>query len=256
MKKTIIILTYLFLNVNYGQTIVVNYDQIFINQNINLFKNYDLIIKDSLSIYIERESNVNEKENFIDETNKSYNLLTNYKTESNLYYKNMKGFKFSETFFSKRIVVQEEENLGDWVFYDTIKKIGDYDCKLAVKNFRGRKYHVWYTNDIQTLYGPWKFYGLSGLILHAYDESKEFEIQAKSIKFIERDKESIYTDLINNSVIFFNSNKSITINELKKHIEDNNEIILNNIRKQLPRGVELPNKLDDDCKDCGSLEVY
>jgi GNAT superfamily N-acetyltransferase len=137
----------------------------------------------------------------------------------------MKGFKFSETFFSKRIVVQEEENLGDWVFYDTIKKIGDYDCKLAVKNFRGRKYHVWYTNDIQTLYGPWKFYGLSGLILHAYDESKEFEIQAKSIKFIERDKESIYTDLINNSVIFFNSNKSITINELKKHIEDNNEII-------------------------------
>jgi len=242
----------------YGQIVIVNYEQTFINTSINLVQNYDLILTDSLSLYVEKQSIINEfQKDSLSEYN-TYNLNTNYKEESNIYYNNILEFKFCETFFSERLFVLEDQNFDDWTLLNESKKIGNYECKLAVKNFRGRKYYAWYTNSFQTFFGPWKFRGLNGLILQVYDESKTFEINAKKINIIDKNNDSLkYNNLIKNTVELFLENKNLyTIIELKKFIENNNEIVLNNIRKQLPRGVELPTKTDENCKECGSLEKY
>ena len=45
---------------------------------------------------------------------------------------------------------------------------------LAETSFRGRRYKVWFTPDIPSSRGPWKFDGLSGLIMAAEDEDHFF----------------------------------------------------------------------------------
>jgi len=45
------------------------------------------------------------------------------------------------------------------------KNIAGYDCLPATLNFRGSVFLAYYTPDIPTTFGPWKFSGLPGLIL-------------------------------------------------------------------------------------------
>lgn len=40
-----------------------------------------------------------------------------------------------------------------------------YTCQEATVEFRGSKFIAYFTNDIPTTFGPWKFHGLPGLIL-------------------------------------------------------------------------------------------
>lgn len=40
-----------------------------------------------------------------------------------------------------------------------------YACQEATVEFRGSKFIAYFTNDIPTTFGPWKFHGLPGLIL-------------------------------------------------------------------------------------------
>lgn len=51
---------------------------------------------------------------------------------------------------------------------DTLSVLG-YLCQKATTNFRGRDYEAWFTPDISVNDGPWKLYGLPGLILKAQD---------------------------------------------------------------------------------------
>ena len=71
------------------------------------------------------------------------------------------------------------------------KKIGNFLCQKAVSNFRGRDYVAWFAKDIPVHAGPWKFYGLPGLILEVYDENGKFHIQAQEI-IIDFKKESCF----------------------------------------------------------------
>ena len=50
-----------------------------------------------------------------------------------------------------------------------------FACQRARTQFRGRIYDVWFTTDIPISNGPWKFQGLPGLILEAYDEKREIQ---------------------------------------------------------------------------------
>ena len=55
---------------------------------------------------------------------------------------------------------------------DTI--ICDFECKKAECTYRGRNWTAWYCTDIPINEGPWKFSGLPGLIMCAYDEDDCF----------------------------------------------------------------------------------
>ncbi|MGL4632712.1 MAG: GLPGLI family protein [Leadbetterella sp.] len=54
-----------------------------------------------------------------------------------------------------------------WKLLGETKKIGSFTCKKAKGKISGREYEVWYTPQIPVSTGPWKFYGLPGLILEA-----------------------------------------------------------------------------------------
>jgi GLPGLI family protein len=71
----------------------------------------------------------------------------------------------------------------DWKIQEDKMKIGIFNCKKAIGNFRGRTFIVWFTEEIPLPYGPWKLYGLPGLILQAEDTEKMFTVNFRSIEY-------------------------------------------------------------------------
>ncbi len=61
-----------------------------------------------------------------------------------------------------------------WEIGDETKIILGYECNKAETDFRGRRWTVWFTPDIPVQEGPWKLYGLPGLILEAYDTGRDY----------------------------------------------------------------------------------
>lgn len=56
-----------------------------------------------------------------------------------------------------------------WKLEKETKEILNYKCQKATTKFRGRLWIAWYTSDIPIQDGPWKLWGLPGLILEAED---------------------------------------------------------------------------------------
>lgn len=57
----------------------------------------------------------------------------------------------------------------------------EYKCNIAKAKFRGRNYKIWFTKEISIPVGPWKFFGLPGLILKVEDTSGIFSFTATRI---------------------------------------------------------------------------
>ena len=83
-------------------------------------------------------------------------------------------------------------DLTDWILYESLEKpnwvitdetdiILGFPCIKATSNFRGREWIAFFTPDIPVQEGPWKLYGLPGLILKAYDSKRHYFYEAKDI---------------------------------------------------------------------------
>ena len=59
---------------------------------------------------------------------------------------------------------------------DTLTILG-YICQKANTEFRGRNYEAWFSPDIPVNDGPWKFYGLPGLIMKVSDSENLFSFE-------------------------------------------------------------------------------
>ncbi len=238
---------------SYAQEGKAIYNQIFINSEMDLNKDYELVFNSDQSVYIElgnnnQQDNISKKEE--DFFNRTIEFNTSEVRKKQRYYNFNDEFYFIENFFDKAKLVQENMPLHKWELIDSTKIINNFTCHLAKTNFRGRDYAVWYTNEIPVSYGPWKLNGLSGLILEVYDSKMNLHIQIKHIEISER---------MNDSRLKFNKSnfkEAITIDQLKEFIKNENEKILTKINSQLPKGVK-PFKIDKDCKDCNdALEDY
>lgn len=91
---------------------------------------------------------------------------------------------------------KESQSPQNWTFTsDTLTVLG-YICQKATTRFRGRNYEAWFTSDIPIKEGPWKLYGLPGLILKVIIDDGCFNIEAiglensKEKSFITMNKDS------------------------------------------------------------------
>lgn len=64
------------------------------------------------------------------------------------------------------------------------KKINTFTCFEATTNFRGSKITAYYTPEIPASFGPFKFKGLPGLILEAYNDGNGLKYYWKAVKII------------------------------------------------------------------------
>lgn len=67
------------------------------------------------------------------------------------------------------------------ILTDTLTVAG-YPCQKATTTFRGRNYTAWFTVEIPIDDGPWKLYGLPGLILKAEDDEGFFQFLAVGLE--------------------------------------------------------------------------
>ena len=104
-----------------------------------------------------------------------------------------KNYPKYEVFLHDRILsdfykVSEERELV-WKVSSEKLKIGDWITQKAETDFGGRHWFAWFTTDIPIQDGPYKFYGLPGLIVKIEDKSGFHKIELKGIKnnTLERD---------------------------------------------------------------------
>jgi len=68
----------------------------------------------------------------------------------------------------------DELKSQDWTIEkDTMSVLG-YSCRKAVCNWRGRDWEAWFASDIPINEGPWKFYGLPGLVMKLQDTESHY----------------------------------------------------------------------------------
>lgn len=84
----------------------------------------------------------------------------------------------------KNRIVEYKESLPnfDWVIFPDTITIEGYSCQKAQTHYAGRLWTVWFTSAIPVDGGLWKFNGLPGLILEAYDAQDYFHFTMQSIE--------------------------------------------------------------------------
>lgn len=86
---------------------------------------------------------------------------------------------------AKGYLINRDQTNQKWTLIDEEKEILGYNCQKATTYYAGRNYTAWYASNIKNESGPWLLHGLPGMILEAYDESKEVHFYAKELTFLE-----------------------------------------------------------------------
>lgn len=75
-----------------------------------------------------------------------------------------------------------------WKIENDTMTVASHLCYKATCRFRGREYVAWFTPEIPSNAGPWKFNGLPGLILKVEDSTKEYTFECIGIKSFSQKK--------------------------------------------------------------------
>lgn len=82
---------------------------------------------------------------------------------------------------------QKIEQMNDWQITEKADTILGYVCQKANVNYAGRDYTACFAPEIPLNDGPWKFWGLPGLILKVTDRQELFEWIAIGLKNLDAD---------------------------------------------------------------------
>jgi GLPGLI family protein len=93
-----------------------------------------------------------------------------------------KRITVTELVFPKALSYDEDLEILDWKLNGDTATVNGYLCRKATCAFRGRNYEAWYAPEIPVSEGPWKFYGLPGLIFKVSDSSGYFSWECISFK--------------------------------------------------------------------------
>jgi len=69
-----------------------------------------------------------------------------------------------------------------WELSDKDSLIMGYKCYMATASYLGKQWIAWYTSTITIPDGPWKLYGLPGLIIFAEDSSHSFSFRCIGVR--------------------------------------------------------------------------
>lgn len=119
----------------------------------------------------------------------------------------------------------EEDQKPEWKILPDKQKVGEYNAQKATTNFGGREWTAWFSTDLPFQDGPYKFYGLPGLIVKIEDKSGSHSITLIGNKNIQTslNKE---IDLPQGIQLYGMGGKDIEINEKqfkkvwKSHVND------------------------------------
>lgn len=81
----------------------------------------------------------------------------------------------------KNILVTDQVNYS-WKITNETKQIQSFTCYKAITAFRSNTFEAWFTPNIPINAGPWKWYGLPGLILEATDKDQSVVFKVEKVE--------------------------------------------------------------------------
>lgn len=108
-----------------------------------------------------------------------YNMMDASSVESSQIYKNRLTNEIitKDEYLHDIFILNEQPLVHDWTMHEDTTTILNIVCQKATMEFRGREYTAWFTMDIPINDGPWKMYGLPGLILKVVDSEGILNIE-------------------------------------------------------------------------------
>ena len=96
-----------------------------------------------------------------------------------------KNFPIEEVTVEEKLIdvyrCSEKLIAQSWEITNDTAQIAGLKCIKATTNYRGRIYEAWFTKQIPTAHGPWKFYGLPGLIVKVNDKKMQFNLELTAL---------------------------------------------------------------------------
>ena len=82
-------------------------------------------------------------------------------------------------------VFTDELRPQDWIILNDTSTILGYASQKAISHYRGRDWVAWFTPEIPLSEGPWKFYGLPGLITKIHDTKNHYSFELIGFQKVE-----------------------------------------------------------------------
>lgn len=147
---------------------------------INEYNNYRELyskVLDNNSLDPEANQNKTVVESALEKmaTIKDFNKIYKRKLDSNNFQIN--DFRQTSAGYKKYYFEDSTEKIA-WKLSGDTKIVANFLCQKATGWFRGRTWEVWFTNKLPISAGPWKLYGLPGLILEARDSANLYLYEA------------------------------------------------------------------------------
>ncbi len=233
-KKYIYIILIFYFNVSYCQdSFNVFAEYFFYNSNTNT--------KNTLNFYFNNKNgfsefiNLNRNEDTAEFNELDNNLTINIKNKDTIgqqFFLSKDSIIFRDHIYTERVfipvIVSEKMPSYNWKLESDTITLSNYLCNKAKLEFRGRNFTFWYTTEIPTKFGPWKFFGLPGLIVKIESDDKTILFQLTNLKYINNYK--VLKPYLGKQISF---KEYITFQE--KIIEDFAE----RLKLKLPRGATI-----------------
>lgn len=149
----------------------------------------------------------------------SGNISVNRKDNQGLVpFKVTKNYPDFTTYLFRSIATDQykikEDQKPEWKILPDKQKIGEYNTQKATTNFGGREWIAWFSSDIPFQDGPYKFYGLPGLIVKIEDATGSHIMTLvgnKTVTSVATDAKEL--ELPQNMRIYGMGGKEIEVNE-------------------------------------------
>ncbi len=126
-----------------------------------------------------------------------------------------KMYPAMDIIYSEQILqdqVSYKDNIAlNWKIDSEKKKIGEYDTQKATLDFGGRKWTAWFSTDLPFQDGPYKFYGLPGLIVQIGDDEGSYTWKLEGNKKVDNYEEESYSEKLQKQ--FGQGNKKLEVSK-------------------------------------------
>ena len=190
MKKTLfcfIIVAYSFkLSAQDNRAVMeINYETKLISDSLNkgniTYFASTLLCNNKQSVYFNRDAKAFYKGTSKETINTSFGAIPKYPKSVASVYKENETLTASLP-VGKYVFTFEEPKLK-WEILEDVKTVKGFKTRLAKTiTDTGETFYAWFTPDIPIADGPFRFKGLSGLVLEVYNKAKTIEIYATDIK--------------------------------------------------------------------------
>jgi len=193
-----------------------------IKGNQSLFISESKLLRDSLTTVLKQQGITETKRSKKDKS--EFPKLPNGKSIQPTFFdyfitknKDDKSVNFVENIGSKQVYYQEDRKMN-WDIATQVSDFNSYKVQKATMKFGGRTWTAWFAPEIKISDGPYKFFGLPGLILKLEDDKGDYRFSfVKKISIENAFTENVNPDARKSTRINFQGDKASVRMEMVKN---------------------------------------